>query len=47
MKTYLVGYSADKGGAEALRLAVQLARSSGGRIDSDASTPGSPQTSCS
>lgn len=32
MKTYLVGYSADKGGAEALRLGALLARSSGGRV---------------
>ena len=29
MKRYLVGYSADKGGCEALRLAAMLARSVG------------------
>lgn len=32
MKTFLVGHSADKGGAEALRLAATLARASGGRV---------------
>lgn len=32
MKTFLVGHSADKGGAEALRLAATLARTSGGRV---------------
>lgn len=32
MKTYLAGYSADKGGTEALRLAAMLARSAGGRV---------------
>ena len=32
MKRYLVGYSADKGGCEALRLAAMLARSAGGSV---------------
>ncbi|MCV2445779.1 universal stress protein [Paracoccus sp. DMF] len=32
MKTFLVGHSADKGGAEALRLAATLARAGGGRV---------------
>lgn len=32
MKTFLVGHSADKGGAEALRLAATLARAAGGRV---------------
>ncbi len=32
MKRFLVGYSADKGGCEALRLAAMLARSAGGRV---------------
>lgn len=33
MKKFLAGYSADKGGAEALALAAMLARSSDGRVD--------------
>lgn len=32
MKRYLVGYSADKGGCEALRLGAMLARSAGGSV---------------
>lgn len=32
MKRYLVGYSADKGGCEALRLGATLARSAGGSV---------------
>ncbi|WP_062563954.1 universal stress protein [Paracoccus aminovorans] len=32
MKTFLVGHSADKGGAEALRLAATLARAARGRV---------------
>lgn len=32
MKRFLVGYSADKGGCEALRLAAMLARAAGGQV---------------
>jgi nucleotide-binding universal stress UspA family protein len=32
MRTFLVGHSADRGGAEALRLAVTLARAAAGRV---------------